>query len=306
MYGLPRLIAVSCSLACLGLTRAEAAPRQQSGPATGAPAATPQAGARTGTPHQPIEPDVTLVNLPTTLSLPAHKMNFRLTHRFAGNLRSGTFAQNLGNLFGLDNGAIIGLEFRFAPFRRAQAIISRTNLDKTFQFSGHYDVVRQGGRSPISWTALVSIEGTNNFRLGPAEAGHSGHQHGAGGEGHRSPSIGAVVSRTVGDRLALYATPVWVHHTLTLAGEHENASFVGLGSRLRLTPRVYIVVEGSPRTSGEARGTAEFAFGIEKRVGGHMFQLTFTNSPATTFGQLVTGGTPGALYMGFNLGRKFY
>ena len=33
---------------------------------------------------QPVEPDFTLVNLPTTLRLPLHKSNFHLTHRFQG------------------------------------------------------------------------------------------------------------------------------------------------------------------------------------------------------------------------------
>jgi len=34
----------------------------------------------------PAEPDFVVVNLPTTLRLPLFKSNFRLTHRFAGNL----------------------------------------------------------------------------------------------------------------------------------------------------------------------------------------------------------------------------
>jgi hypothetical protein len=37
-----------------------------------------------------------------------------------------------------------------------------------------------------------------------------------------------------------------------------------------------------------------------------MFQLTFTNSLGSTYGQIGTGGSPGTLYLGFNLGRKFY
>ena len=34
--------------------------------------------------------------------------------------------------------------------------------------------------------------------------------------------------------------------------------------------------------------------------------LTFTNSFGTTYGQIARGGTANALYLGFNLGRKFY
>src|SRR5262245_34789871 len=37
------------------------------------------------------ETDFSVVNLPTTLRLPAGKSDFHLTHRFGGNLRSGSF-----------------------------------------------------------------------------------------------------------------------------------------------------------------------------------------------------------------------
>ena len=50
----------------------------------------------------------------------------------------------------------------------------------------------------------------------------------------------------------------------------------------------------------------QFAFAIEKRVGGHVFALTFTNNPGTTFGQIAQGGNPNTLNLGFNLTRKFF
>src|SRR4051794_22081621 len=56
---------------------------------------------------QPAEPDFALINLPTTLRLPLHRGNFRLTHRFQGNLRGDSFGEQASNLFGLDNGAAI-------------------------------------------------------------------------------------------------------------------------------------------------------------------------------------------------------
>ena len=255
------------------------------------------------------EPDFSLVNLPTTLRLPRHEMNFRLTHRFLANLRQNSFSDNLDDLFGLDNGAIIGIEFRFAPISRVQTIVYRNNLDKTFQFSAQYDVLRQGARSPVSFSPIIAIEGTNNFRGSPddsddGEGDEHGHSTGIGG--HRSPSVGAVISRMFGDRLAVYATPVWVRHTLHSPTGNQNTFFVGLGARARIRSRVYLVGEVSPRVSGYAPGQAEFAFGIERRAGGHMFLLTFTNSVSSTFGQVARGGFPDTIYMGFNLGRKFF
>src|SRR5262245_22797118 len=79
------------------------------------------------------EPAFVVVNLPSTLWLPLWKSNFRLTHRFAGNLRNGSFGQQAGNLFGIDQGAIIGFEYRMAVAKHAQAAFYRSSFDKTIQ-----------------------------------------------------------------------------------------------------------------------------------------------------------------------------
>ena len=49
------------------------------------------------------------------------------------------------------------------------------------------------------------------------------------------------------------------------------------------------------------------SFGIEKRVGGHSFSLTFSNSFATTMAPIARGGNSNDdWYIGFNIARKFY
>ena len=58
------------------------------------------------------EPDFRVLNLPSTLRLPLHGSSFQLTHRFNGNLRQGSFNGNASNLFGLDQGAAGGFEYR--------------------------------------------------------------------------------------------------------------------------------------------------------------------------------------------------
>jgi len=234
------------------------------------------------------EPDYRVVTIPTTLRLPRHGSNFQLTHRFNGNLRNGDFGFQASNLFGLDQGAVVGFEYRFGIMRHVEAAVYRTAIDKTFQFYGKYDAVHQAASTPVSVSGLVSIEGENNF------------------QDVYSPALGAVVSRTVGDWLALYVAPVWVHNTAGILNIDRDTAYVGVGGRLRLRPTVYVVAETSPRVAGYDPGEPSFAFGIEKRAGGHMFQLNFGNNQGTTFGQTARGGNPHALYMGFNLARKFF
>jgi hypothetical protein len=258
--------------------------------ATSQPAIAPAVAAGENDDADPVlaEPDFRVLNLPSTLRLPVRGSNFELTHRFNGNLRQGSFGENAGNLFGLDQGAVVGFEYRFGVAPHLQAIVYRTGLDKTFQFYGKYDAVRQGDSLPVSVSALVSVEGADNFQE------------------RYSPAAGVAVSRMVADRLAVYATPVWVHNTAGSLNIDRDTWFVGIGGRLRVSATVYLVGEVAPRAGGYSPDKPAFGFAIEKRAGGHLFQINFNNGQGTTFGQLARGGFADSLYLGFNLARKFF
>jgi hypothetical protein len=233
------------------------------------------------------EPDFRVLNLPSTLRLPVRGSSFQLTHRFNGNLREGSFDENASNLFGLDQGAVVGFEYRFGVARHVQAAVYRTGMDKTFQFHGKYDAVRQGA-IPVSFSALVSVEGADNFQE------------------RYSPALGAAISRMFADRLAVYATPVWVHNTAASLNVDRDTFFVGIGGRVRVGSAMYFVGEVAPRASGFSPNKPAFGFAIEKRAGGHLFQLNVNNGQGTTFAQLARGGFADSLYLGFNLARKFF
>jgi hypothetical protein len=241
---------------------------------------------------QPAEPDYRVINLPTTLRLPRYKSNFELTHRFNGNLRRGDFGDQASSLFGIDQGATIGFEYRFAPIRHVEVAFYRENYDKTIQMYGKWDAIHQSADRPVSVSGLLSFEGGNNFRERYAQA------------------IGATISRQVDDAAAIYVVPMWVHNVNPLGsqitGIKDNTFFVGIGGRVRIRPTVYVSAEISPRVAGLASNTAEYGFAIEKRAGAHVFQLNFSNSELSTFAQTAAGGLPDSLFLGFNLTRKFF
>jgi uncharacterized beta barrel domain-containing protein DUF5777 len=250
---------------------------------------------------RPLEPDFTVINLPTTLPLPFHAAgNFRLTHRFVGvNFAQQGFSEIAENLFGFDGPAVIQLEYRIAVMKHLEAIVARTNFDRTIQFSAKYDAIHQD--SPrlfgLGLSLLASVEGGNNFRSHDANGLDIGY----------SPALGASVSRTLGKFAAVYVDPIWVHNTARDGNlDRQDTFYVGLGGRFRIVAGTFVVAEVSPRATGYGPGNAEFAFSLEKRVGGHMFSLVFANTQATTFGQIARGGNPDTLYIGFNLARKFY
>ena len=252
----------------------------------------------------PPEIELNLINLPTTLSIRRHRSYFRLTHRFLADLRRGTFGQLAEDLFTIDKGAIIGLEYRFAITGTLHAGVHRSMLSKTIQTFARWDPLKQGDSLPVSVSANVSFEGLNNLR----------QQYQTG--------LAATVSRTFGDRLALYATPAYVfgtHAVDTVTGHdehlgvgdehanHDDTAFVGLGARVRFSRGGYVVGEYTPRISGYDPNAAAWGVGIEKstNTGKHTLQLNFTNVFGTTMGQIARGGSPHDVYLGFNITRKF-
>lgn len=267
-----------------------------------------QAPADAPPPSGPAASDVelNLIGLPTTRSIQRHHSYFRLTHRFARDLRRGDFGSLVEDLFALDNGAVLGLEYRFGITGNLQAGVHRTSLSKTIQFFGRYDGWRQSGRMPVGLSVLGSIEGLDNFQQ------------------RYQPALGAAVSRSFGRHLALYATPLFVwetraaeflddgHDDHDLPGaeedehsDHEDTFFVGLGARVRIRPTAFLVGEYSPRLAGHDPNRAVWGVAIEKYTRGHTLQLNFTNSFGTTYGQFARGGSDHDVYLGFNITRKF-
>lgn len=273
---------LSLVLLMAALVAASAQAGQNPGPA-------PPAASDADLDPNPSQPDYTIVNLPTTLRLPAMKSAFRVTHRFLRPLGQDDFGSLAADLFGLDSGALIGLEYRFGLMSGMQAGILRTS-DRTIEFFGQYNVLNQRSGTVVGLGVLASVDGTNNFR------------------DSYSPALGLAVSRELGDHGAVYVEPVWVHNSNLddLPGDDNSSFLMGLGARLRVRPTVYVTGEFTPR-AGYSPGAHQGSFAIEKRAGGHVFQLNFSNGFGNTMGQLARGGTASDdWYLGFNISRKFF
>ena len=292
-----RLLLLSVVLAAL-LCAATSARAQTPDPSVPVPPAVPPRS----------ETEQNLVNLPTTQPIRRFGHHFRITHRFARDLRHGGFKTLAEDLFGLDNGAVIGLDYRFAPMTNVQLGIYRSLLARTIQVSGRVDAWQQGEELPIALSLLASVEGTNNMR-----------------DAH-APALGLVASRTFTDRVALYLSPmfVWnsaaVHDVEPVDDGHDhdhglinpfddgerNTAFVGIGTRVRVRTGTYVVLEYAPRVAGHSPpGRGVWGLAIEKQTRGHLFQINFSNSFGTTYGQTAIGGERSNVYLGFNLARRF-
>jgi len=235
------------------------------------------------------QPDFMVVTLPTTLRLPRFKSAFRVTHRFTRPLGQGDFGNLAEDFFGLDTGAVIGLEYRFGLARGWQAGIYRTS-DRTIEFFTQYNVWSQANKV-IGLSVIASIDGTDNFTE------------------RYTPTLGVVISRELGTWGALYFEPIWANNTNPFPSEvvDDNDTFMaGIGARIRIRPTLYLVGEVIPGT-GFRPGVSHGTFGFEKRLGGHTFQANFSNGIGTTMGQIARGGIgDDNWYLGFSISRKFF
>jgi hypothetical protein len=234
------------------------------------------------------QPDFTLAALPTSLRLPRHRSAFRVTHRFGRPLGQGDFGDLVENFFGFDAGGLIGLEYRFGLRRGTQAVVHRTS-DRTIQFAALHELLAQGPSMPLGITLLASVEGLDNFRDDYA------------------PGFGLIVSRELAERGAVYVEPLWIANAARVDGRRRDAVVLAFGARLRVSRSVYLVGETAPKLRRAGDGTTHVAFGVERRAGGHAFQLNVSNGLGTTLGQLARGGPRrDDWFIGFNISRKFY
>jgi hypothetical protein len=235
------------------------------------------------------QPDFYVATINTNLRLPKGKWNFRLTHRFTTPLGQGDFGDLAGRLFGLDGGALVGLDLKYGLLPGFDIGIYRTSFERTIQFQGRYNVIRDGN-GPLGLSLVANVDGTDNF------------------SDEFSPGVAIVLSRELGDRGALYFQPSYVGNTnLINETDDDYTVLAGFGARLRFGRNRYLFAEASPRVSGFDQDVNMISFGFEQRYGGHVFQLNVSNSFGTTLAQVARGGTGGDnWYLGFNLARKFY
>jgi hypothetical protein len=235
------------------------------------------------------QPDYTIVALPTTLRMPKGKFAFRVTHRFGRPLDDGNFGDLAADAFGFDSGGLIGLELRYGVLKGTQVGVLRTS-DRTIQFFAQQQVVGQE-TFPVGLAVNLTADGTNNF------------------QDSYSPGIGLVISREIGKVGAVYVEPTWVNNTNVLPSEltDDNSAFLlGLGARVRVSRRTYLVAEAAPRVAGYDPGSTHVSLGVEMRAGGHAFQVNFSRGLGTTMGQVARGGSDDDWFIGFNISRKFW
>lgn len=262
-----------------------------SGPAAAAPSSPVDGGG--GSPVF----DYQFVNVRTGRVFDKGEFHFRFSHRFTSpifNQRGRSF-----DLFGLDTFAYTGLGVGYGITNRIAVNAYRQVWDRKLEFSGDFSLFEQGeSRSPISVMARAAIDGRNDLAA-------------EGNNGHYTPSLQLVLSRSLFNRLALNVNPTFVFRTRGLDPNAIENHFIaiGLGGALKLRENLAIVGEFIPRATRNPLRNEGFhseptaSFGLQFRTHRHVFEIVISNAWETNIAGSALGG-PDEKHIGFNLFRR--
>jgi len=308
---------------------AELAQKPAKEPATSAPAKQRESSLA----YEPY--DYQVVNMPTPKAVRRHSLNMRFTHRFqetitpfAHEAADEHIARISQDLLGLDSSAVSSFGVTYGITDRLYASVYRSplcqpGLCKTIELGLGYHLLDEAGHSPIALSAYASVEGDYNFTE------------------RYTYNLQAMFGRSITKYLNVFFSPA-VHinsnggdrfkeflSTQPLAAKlklGQNSGSFAFGVNARVRPTTSLLFEYTPRvgfklgqispefdpaigqiTGFKNKSEAEIGFGIEKRIGRHVFSLTLSNTQTTTTARYNSSNAalpPSKFSIGFNLFRR--
>jgi len=239
-----------------------------------------------------------VVNLPTTTVMDKGDVLFRVSHRFLESVSAGYDA-----FWGFDGTAMIYLGLGYGVTDRLGVTVGRSRLYQEWDVTASYLVAEQGLTNGLPFSVAVHAGGswatqkldsrarfdTRNFKL------------------HALVSLSYQASR----RLSFLAVPALATNTDHWNADAETNFGLGLGARFMVFEDLSLIAEWTPALSGYkvAGGYSSWGLGVEKKIGGHVFQVFVTDAFGLTPAQFLTGGDlrlgDGDFRFGFNIFRTF-
>jgi cytochrome c oxidase subunit 2 len=283
-----------------------------------------------GEKQNPREPyDYLVVNVPTPKRVPHRSLNLHFTHRFQQPF--WPLDESANDLFGLDSTAVAAFGFSYGFTDRLygkiyRSPLCRTGLCRTIEMGVGYHWLDEAGRSPVALSTYASVEGDDNFR----------HDY--------TWNIQAMVGRSITKYVNAFFSPA-VHINSNGNGRFnprpeltpfpeevsklrlgQHTGSFGFGFNGRVRPSFSLVFDYTPRvgfkmgritpildqTTGDLirlknESEAGLGFGFEKRLGRHVFTLTFSNTQTTTTARYNSSNlvlAPSKVIIGFNIFRR--
>ena len=236
-----------------------------------------------------------LINLPTTQAIGKGEWLFRVSHRFYP-----AFTEGYDSFYGLDGPAVILLSLGYGLNDIFSLTLARSQLYKEVELSMKWILLRQG-RSKIPFSGALNIGGSLVTESQPDRDVFDSD--------NMKFNIQAILSYQLNDALSFELVPAYSSNTNHWDPSPEGTFILGTGGRWMLLKDFSIIWEWNPVLSGYQAGADGWALGLEKKIGGHVFQIFILNSPGITSPQFLPGGDlilkDGDFRIGFNIFRLF-
>jgi hypothetical protein len=235
---------------------------------------------------------LSLAGLPTAETLERGRFLFRISHRFLNSLTGSGF-------FGLDGPASIMLGAGYGLTDRWTLTVGRSNLLREVETGLAYRALDQSTGAPFGLAlrggASLLTEKTPGRSLFDAA--------------NVRWLLSASLSRALDSRISLLLVPALAANTDLATGARRGTFAVGLGGRWRIAGDMSLFGEWTPVLSGYAEASNGWAVGLEKKIGGHVFQVFALNTAGIASAQRLPGGDlrlrDGDFRVGFNIDRLF-
>jgi hypothetical protein len=236
-----------------------------------------------------------LVNLPTTTTPGRGEFLFRISHRFQPPVSSGW-----DSFFGFDGPAFILFGFGYGITDSLTACLGRSKLYQEWELSVDWSLLEQGRTTPLPFSATLHLGGSLVSQDEPQGAEWSGRFR-----------LNALLSlaHQFNDRFSFLLVPAFSSNTNFWEPSSEGTFALGIGGRFMVLNDLSLIAEWTPRLAGYKDYYSGWGFGVEKKIGGHVFQFFVTDSLGLTASQYLPGGDlrlgDGDFRFGFNIFRTF-
>ena len=252
-----------------------------------------------------------IINGHSVENLPAHVLDFRISHRF-GPLKNGIY-----QFFGLDNGFFnVRIGFDYGITNNFMVGIGHNSLQKTYDGFFKVKILRQSAGA-VKMPVTVSFVPT--FAISTTKPGDFGFEpsDSLAKIDRLSYVLQLLIGRKFSEGLSLQIMPTFIHADNTSFNHIKNDIYkrdifaIGIGGQQKISKRMSLNAEyyyQLPDTKAPG-ATNVLAVGIDIGTGGHVFQLHFTNSIGLTEKSFISEtyklGDNSGVRFGFNISRVF-
>ena len=236
-----------------------------------------------------------LINLPTDRTIEKGHLLFRISHRYVPEVSSGS-----DFFFGLDGPANVLIGLGYAISDNLTLSVGRTNYFKEIELGADWRFLEQK-KSGLPFSAAVHFSGSLVTQSQRGIATFSSE--------HFKFNTQISLSHQFNDRFSLLVVPAYSSNTDHWDTPSKGTLALGVGGRFMFLDDLSLIAEWIPVLSGYKDSFTGLGIGIEKKIGGHVFQVFILSSSGVTSDQFLPGGDlnliKGGFHFGFNIFRAF-